>query len=128
MSVTHTITRSYKDQSSTAISLVEAITASAEDNVDTAVVVSTDTSIPWKAVRANLRALVIYSDRILTIETNSAGSPVDTIVLVAGQALIWTLATDGLAKCPFTVDVTGLFVTNASGGTAALKIRALVNT
>lgn len=127
MSITHTIIRSYKDQSSTAISSSETPTGNTENNLDISVAVGTDTAVAWACVRANLQALVISSDRALTIETNSGSSPVDTISLVGGQALVWTLAKDAIARCPFSANATSLFVTNASGGTAALKIRALLN-
>jgi hypothetical protein len=127
MSITHTIVRSYKDQGSTAISASETPTGNTENNVDVSVVVGTDIAFAWAAVRANLQSLCISSDRALTIETNSSSAPTDTIVLIGGQALVWTLAKDGLSRCPFSASVTSLFFTNASGGTAALKIRALLN-
>lgn len=50
----------------------------------------------------------------------------DYFTLVAGQNLIWTLATDGLTKCPFSFDVTEVFITvTGASGTATFKIRSI---
>lgn len=50
----------------------------------------------------------------------------DYFTMVAGQNIIWTLATDGLVKCPFAFDVTSVFITvTGASGTAVFKIRAM---
>lgn len=50
----------------------------------------------------------------------------DYFTLIAGQNKIWTLATDGLAACPFNFDVTEVFITVTGGsGTATFRIRSL---
>lgn len=125
MSVTHTVTRSYRDQGPTAIQLAEQVTADVEKNIDLALSIGTDFSIPFTLDRTKLKSLVIYSDVALTLETNSSSSATDSIVLVAGQALMWTLATDGLGRCPITANVTALFATNVAA--AAFKLRALLS-
>ena len=77
--------------------------------------------------RANLKALAIKTDQAITIKTNSSGSPTDTITLVGPQCLVWTLQTDTLSKCPFSADVTQIFVTNATGLIANLQIYAITH-
>ncbi len=52
---------------------------------------------------------------------------VESFSLLAKQTLVWTLATDTIAKLPFTCDVSKMFVSNASGSTANVKIRSLSN-
>jgi hypothetical protein len=128
MSVTHTITRSYKDQSSSALSYTETVADNAENNLDDTIAVAVNVAKVWNVVRANLKSLCIYSDLGVTVKTNSSGAPTDTIVIAPGQSLCWTLQTDTLAKCPLSADVTGgIFVTNAAAGPAKFSIRAITH-
>lgn len=69
---------------------------------------------------SQLMGLVIYCDQAITIETNNATTPDDTIAVAAGQCIIWTAA-DTTALCPLTVDVTALYVTVA--GAVAPRLR-----
>lgn len=59
----------------------------------------------------------------LTIKTNSSSVPDDTITLADGEAILWSLAADGAGKCPFSADVTTLYVTNAGSTASVLDIR-----
>jgi hypothetical protein len=129
MSVTHTVTRSYKDQSANTINLTEILVGNAELNIDDSVAIAANHQIHWACTRANLQAVALYAAGPVTVYTNnpSGGGPQDTIALVAGQTLVWSLATDLLAKCPFAADVTTVYVTNAGSGAVAFKIRALLN-
>lgn len=124
---THVITRSYTDSSGTAIAAQESVSADTESNFDGAIT-GTDQQIVYVADRSSLKSLLIKSDVACTLYTNDldSGSPDDTIPLLAGQAIVWTLAQDGLSKCPFSVDITQIYV-NVPSGTAALKIRALLD-
>jgi hypothetical protein len=128
MSLTHTFTRACRDSSGFTILSTENVTDDSENNLDIQIAISaTNTLLNWNAVRADLKSLSISCDQAFTVKTNSSGSPTDTITLLAGQNLIWTYATDGLAKCPFSADVTtGIYVTNPSGSVVAnFKIRAI---
>lgn len=89
---------------------------------------TTDKEITWSMTRAAATFLMISSDKALTIKTNSSSVPDDTIVLAAGIPLIWQDGTtkDGSDLPLFDVDITKLYVTNASDSDAAsLKIRGL---
>lgn len=66
---------------------------------------------------ASMAELFIYASAALTIKTNSTSSPGQTITLGAGESLFWTGG--GTAVNPITVDVTALYVTNASGSASA---------
>ncbi len=60
----------------------------------------------------------------------SGGSvyPQDRNGLVSGIAVVWSLATDGLAKCPYTADIGKFFIKNADADTdAAVQIRTLTD-
>lgn len=129
MAITHTITRSYRDQSSVVSQQIEAPNGNAEMNLDQAVPIAANTQYHMAFTRANLLALAFYSDQAITIYTNnpSGSAPQDTIPLVAGQVRVWTLATDLLANCPFSGNVTTLYITNASASVANVRVRALLN-
>jgi|SRR5580692_3340051 hypothetical protein len=130
MATIHTALRQYKDTSSTPIQLQETITGDAEYNLNVAsLAVAANTEFLLAYTRANLQSLCIYASGAVTVYTNapSTGAPQDTIPLVGGQALIWTLQTDGLSKCPFSSNVTAVYVTNAGSGAVQFKIRAIVN-
>lgn len=125
MAITHTRTNTYKDASSNVLGTAESIsTGVRENNIDIALVIGTDVSVPYTATRANILSLCLLSDVDLTLETNSGSSPQETISLKAGVAKTWTLAGEGLAACPFSGNVTGLFATNAAA--ANLKVRTLL--
>lgn len=63
------------------------------------------------------------SDKALTVKTNSSGSPDNTIVLKANVPYIWN--SDSYDTFKLTADVTKIYVTNASGASAALEIHCL---
>jgi len=127
VSVSHTITRTYKDQSANAMQQVETITDAFERNFDQAVPIAANTQYNIAWTKSKLKALGISSDQAVTIYTNSpsGGTPQDTIAIAAGQNLVWTSATDGSAKCPFSNDVTTIYITNAAGSPANVKIRSV---
>jgi hypothetical protein len=125
----HTVKRIYQDTSATAILQSETISGDTERNFDASLAIGANHEIDIAFTRANLKSLCITSDLAVTVYTNdlSSGSPQDTIAIVAGQALVWTLATDGIGKCPFSNNVTKLYVTNGAGGAATFKVRSLQN-
>jgi len=87
---------------------------------------TTDGEVAYVVDVSQLVAVFILSDQALTIETNDGAAPQETISLAAGVPLMWH---DGLADagCPFSDDITALFVTNASGAIANLSIMTLVD-
>ena len=129
MSVTHTVLRQYKDQSASPIYLSESVVGNTENNFDDAAIpIAVDHSVPWACVQTNLQSLCLSASGAVTVYTNAihSGAPQDTIHLSAGQALCWTLAGDGIAKCPFAGNVTAMYVTNAGAAVVAFKIRAVL--
>ena len=126
---THTISRTYRDSSGTAITGTDTITDDQELNLDVAIIANqTDLEIDWTMTRANAKCLSISCDQAITIKTNSSGAPDDTVTLIAGQNRVWALVSDGLGAIPFNGDssthkVTKLYVTNTTA--CNLKIRCL---
>ena len=129
MALTHTVIRQYRDQSPTVIFISESVSGNTEANFDDAALpVAVNTPIAWSCTRSELQSVCLSASAAVTVYTNapSSGAPQDTIVLSAGQVLCWTLAGDGLSRCPFAGNVTGLYVTNAGLATVAFKVRALL--
>lgn len=88
----------------------------------------TDKQVACTIDLSQLKALYLESDQDVTIETNQAGgssaAPDDVLTLSANVPKLWTIS-DGLDLCPLTADVDTLFVSNAGGEDAKLKIRGV---
>lgn len=99
----------------------------AETNIDESIPdASTDLEVTLSLDRSALVSLYIEADQNMTIETNSATIPDDTLTLVANEPILWT--TNSVHANPITVDITAnIFVTQSSGSAATLKIRALTD-
>lgn len=82
---------------------------------------STDLAVTFTCDVSTAKWIYLTCDKAVTIKTNNAGAPTDTITLTAGQSMLWTNS-DPTAARPFSADVTALFVTNASGVAAALQV------
>jgi len=74
---------------------------------------------------SEVKFLMLVSDKAVTVETNSGTVPDYTFTLGANVPWVWHESM-GIAN-PITVDITSLFVTNASGAAAALQMRVLVD-
>jgi hypothetical protein len=121
----HQITSTYATDEGNAISAVSKYTGTAEVGFDGTVAATTDlveVDIAW--IRANVHALLLYSNQALTIKTNNSGTPIDTIVLTAGQAIIW--GSDHVEANPVAHDVTKIFLSNDTANIATVKIRVLI--
>jgi hypothetical protein len=67
-----------------------------------------------------LQVFYMVSDYAVTVQTNDGTTPDDTFTLVADQPVVFETG----GTNPFSADVTKIYVTNASGSTATLKIIA----
>ncbi len=72
-----------------------------------------------------VKSIIITSDQAVTLEFNNSTTGVPTIVLVANMPYVWT--TNSYDSLILGTDVTALYITNASGATAKVKIRALID-
>jgi hypothetical protein len=127
--INHTATRSYKTQSSQTMALTETINGDMELNVTLTIPANTtNQAIVIAITQTDLLSVCLYANgAALTVKTNSSGSPQDTIALVSGQCLVWTLQTDGIGKIPFSANVTEFFVTNATSGSAIFQYACVLN-
>ena len=74
------------------------------------------------SIVAQQKAFGLLASVDMTIKTNNAGAPTDTINLLAGEEIVWH---DGLASVfpnPFTADITDLFVTSVLAGNLQIYI------
>lgn len=106
----------------TPIKSTETVTFEKEEKFDLSVAnPTTDLAIALAFTAAKVKSVYLLSTQDVTLETNSGSSPTDTIALKAGSAIKWK--SGGSGSNPFTANVTGLFVTNASGAAAQITIR-----
>jgi hypothetical protein len=101
------------------------LTGDAEANLDPVVNTGVaDQNVAFTLDQSKALSIFLVSDRDVTIKTNSSTSPTDTLTLTAGVPKVWTI-NDGLGECPFTADVTGLYISNSSGAQANINLRVL---
>lgn len=124
---THTRQITYVDSGAQVVSTTQSQTGSEDEQLQQSIAASaTNQSFNFNVILANMKSCLIYADGALTIKTNSAGSPQDTITLVAGQAIAWQTGDAGSA--PFAGNVSTLFMTNPSTTAAVnVKVAALQN-
>lgn len=131
MSFSHTIKRIYTDRTNTPATDTIIVTDDTESNSNVTVPAMTSPptllEVDWKATRANLRSFCITSDQAVTVFADNASPPTDTIAVGAGAVIMWSLTRDGLSKCPFSVDVTKLFVQNFNAVAAKVQIWAILH-
>lgn len=112
------------NRSGETISKTVVMTADGEVNVDTTVNASaTDKEVDIAIDVSSLQSLYIWSDQDVTIQTNSGSVPADTLTIEADSPLVWYVGC-GLDN-PLGTDVTKLYLTNAGGAAATVKIRVL---
>jgi hypothetical protein len=127
MSFTHTITTGWGNGGAAAITQAVSKTAGQEINIDETIADTTTDGLVALAIDVSqLESAFILSDQDLTLETNSGSAADATISLKANEPLIWRKATYFVN--PFgSTDVTALYVTNASGSSASLRARLLID-
>ncbi len=107
------------------------VTASADGEDNRTVDVASDADkalVAFVADVEQIKSIFIIASQDMTIDTNSDIEAVDSIDLKADVPLIWQ-SDNAYFDCPFTQDITKLYVTNTSNpATAAtLEIRMLID-
>lgn len=121
---THTLREIYSNGDST-VEKIQIKTATASQSIEDEPIADseTDFAVAFTLDVTACKAFFMVSTQDVTIETNDGATPTDTISLVANVPYMWTDAS--YHAFLLTADVTGLFVTNASGATANLTVFAL---
>ena len=93
---------------------------------DTFAAATTNVAVPAIIfAKARTQYFVFISDQPVTIKTNNATTPQETITLTAGGAYAWN--TGHAEPNPLVGDVNGVFVTNAGTAVATVSIYTLLN-
>lgn len=73
--------------------------------------------------KSKLQGITMHATVDMTVETNDAETPDDTITLKAGKALTWELNEShfGAGGVPFSANVTALFVTSVAAGVLTIS-------
>lgn len=123
MAFSHTTAINLASASGT-LERTKAYSGSSETNLSESVVTaSTDLAITCAIDVSAVKSFYVVSDQAVTLETNSGSSPTNTLTLVAGVPYQWN--TDSYNTFKLTGDVTVIYVTNASGSTAAIELRCI---
>lgn len=102
------------------------ITADKRTTIHTAIANAVTDGLHELAVDVSqVKAVFILSDQDITLETNSGGSPANTLALKANVPYVWF--TNKPQALVFTSDITALYITNASGSEANLIMEFLVD-
>jgi hypothetical protein len=93
---------------------------------------STNLNLAFAMVAAKAQCFCLLADVAMTVKTNSSSSPGNIFTLAAGVPFIWPQYSgqtfkDNQGSPATVVDVTSLYVTNASGTDGTLILGALVN-
>lgn len=125
MSFKHTHVRTWQSPTGKAVVNAVELEDESEVNIDIASLANgaTDVEIPVAFDSSRVKAVYILSTKDITIESNDGSSPDDTLTPKANKAISWVTGDPGTP--PFSADVTKLFLSNASGAAAAVKIRIL---
>lgn len=124
MSVTHRITHKIESPEGT-IEKINDYSANSNQNIvgETIADGQTNKQLSFTLDVSAVKSFFMVSDQDVTFETNDGSSPDDTIALKAGVPYVWN--TDSYDAFLLGTDVTAIFITNASGETATLEIRAV---
>ncbi len=99
-------------------------TGSGMASVSELIAVGTDALVNISLDVSAVTSIIIWSDRAITVETNAADHSGGNILsLTAGVPYMW--CTDSYDTFKLTADVTKLYITNASGASAQLEVRAI---
>lgn len=121
----HSIIRQFQRGSEVGASKRQDVTVTGENALDiTLATGNSNVQYDLALTRSRMRTLIIESDQDVLIETNSGSAADNSIAIKAGVPLHWE-AVSGYFANPFAAaDVTSIFVTNVSGATATITIRA----
>lgn len=125
MSITHTITQKLEEDGINLIEKSVSVSGGRKQEIDVNIPDSTtDDEVAFTADVSLMQAIYMVSDQDVTIETNDGSSPDDTYSLTANVPIAWYTGS-GLTN-PVTTDITtNIFITNASGSTARVRIWSL---
>jgi hypothetical protein len=120
---THTLRLSYVTAEGTTAATVETNTDNTEASINDAVAPQSTKEFDINIDVSLVKSMCLFSDKEVTIKTNSIASPGDEIVIPAGQQIVWTI--NSAFNNPLSVDVTKIFVVNAGTVASNFTLRVL---
>lgn len=128
MSLSGAVTYSASGGQSTLILTAASAAGTGVEQIDVSVPASTTDQLYTISIDiSELKQIFLYTDGVLTIETNSSSAPDDTFVFAAGYPLCWQSGMptiDGTSQNPFDADVTKFYLTNGTG--SAVKLYGVI--
>lgn len=122
MAHTHTLTKTLNPDGGASVQTSETFSSDGSESRTIPVPDSTtDKEVNLAIDVSQLQSIWISSDQVVTLETNAIDATGgNTIVLVAGKPYDWQ--SDSYFVNLLTLDVTVLYITNASGSAATVRI------
>jgi hypothetical protein len=126
MAITNRIRTQYYDDVGSVAELLKEYTGESEFKLNVLAPDAATTEYQLAIDVSALQSVVMISTKNVTLKTNSSGAPDSTVVLVANEPKMWSADVGGTN--PFVAaDVTSIFIVNASGAAAAVRITGLVD-
>lgn len=127
MPITHRIGVTYNGGAGQVSSVQRSFTGDGEVRyTGTIAAGASNVQVTLALTRSAVKSLVFYSDKAVSIKTNSSSSPTDTITLADGEARVWG-NDENLSRLAITADVTAIYISNAGSAPANVRIEALVD-
>lgn len=123
---THTTALTWSGTGSASFGGSLADSGDGEDNRNLTITAGSEPAVDMQIpAGARLLHLFFLSDQAVTLRTNGAstGTPADTIVLTANAPYSYSASTGTTG--PFSVDVTSMFIQNATTADATVRLRVL---
>jgi hypothetical protein len=129
----HTYGWSYKGGSAGTVNGSTSIVGTNEENLSEVLIANgeygpTAQIFPLTTDTTKVQGIFLFCSQNLVVKTNTSDGSTgigDTITLTAGVPVIWI--SGNTANCPFTVNVTQLYVENIANTTADFEVRTISN-
>jgi len=119
MGFNHTLGITYRTAAGTITSTTDVYTADSEVNSEVSVPSGNNKEVDITLVKTAIKSMVMICDKAVTVKTNNAISPQESIALAANKALIWN--TDHTEVIPFAANVTKFFIDNEGNNSGNFK-------
>lgn len=105
------------------------LVGNSQQNTDLVVNANAEARANVSIIKADIQSLLLYCDQSITLKTNSSGSPQDTLNVQANVPYVWTVNTASIFACPFSNNVTAIFVNTAAvvNVQSNFKLRLIAN-
>lgn len=117
MALKHTVTTSVRSDAGGGVSDSTVFSSDTEQNIASVATAGDTLELDFPLDVSQIISMYIWSSEDLSLLTNSAISPTQTIPLTAKKAVWWN--TDQDAACPLTADVTSFHFVNTLGANDA---------